>query len=78
MQTIDANYADGLITRVLASAIADNLGTPELVRMFLAMGAGSPDQALQLLNQAHDQINQVLASVALDLRTQSHKHSLKG
>lgn len=65
------NEPDRNAARVIARLFADNASTAEIVSCLQAMAAGSNDQALLLLNEAHDQIDQACASAALDLRTQS-------
>lgn len=60
------------LTRRLTLTVLDPTFTPADQAKHLIHLAGSPDDALRLLNEAEDEARQHLASVALLLRTNRH------
>ena len=57
------------LTRTLTLSLLSVTATPADLAGYLTHVAGSPAAGLLLLNEAHDEIDQQLASVALLLRT---------
>lgn len=55
-------------TKVAASLLACGSNSEQVARYFLSLGQNDAQQALRVLNETHDEFDQLFTSVAIHLR----------